>query len=142
MYLFLLQHFHHVPAAAGAVSVVLWQKASYTNLYIHMNWIDLTNEHQLHQLKANSNEKPQVIFKHSTRCSISSVAKHRLERSAQPGEIDFYFLDLIKFRAISNKIAEDFNVYHESPQILVIKNGECVYDESHYAISMDSLTEN
>ena len=106
-----------------------------------MNWITLTNEQQLHQLKANSNVKPQVIFKHSTRCSISSVAKNRLERSSQPGEIDFYFLDLIKFRAISNKIAEDFNVFHESPQILVIKNGECIYDESHSGIDMEEIIE-
>ena len=104
-----------------------------------MNWISLTNEEQLHQIKAISNEKPQVIFKHSTRCSISSVAKNRLERSAQPGDIDFYFLDLIKFRTISNKIAEDFKVYHESPQILVIKNGECIYDESHSGIDMEEI---
>jgi bacillithiol system protein YtxJ len=106
-----------------------------------MNWINLTNEEQLHQIKANSNQKPQVIFKHSTRCSISSVAKNRLERSSQPDEIDFYFLDLIKFRAISNKISEDFKVYHESPQILVIKNGECIYDESHSGIDMQEIIE-
>ena len=106
-----------------------------------MNWINLTNEEQLHQIKANSNLKPQVIFKHSTRCSISSVAKNRLERSSQSDEIDFYFLDLIKFRTISNKIAEDFKVYHESPQILVIKNGECTYDESHSGIDMEEIIE-
>jgi bacillithiol system protein YtxJ len=106
-----------------------------------MNWITLTNEEQLHKIKANSSVKPQVIFKHSTRCSISSVAKNRLERSNQPDEIDFYFLDLIKFRSISNKIAEDFKVYHESPQILVIKNGECTYDESHSGIDMEEIIE-
>ena len=106
-----------------------------------MNWIDLTNEQQLHQLKADSNTKPQVIFKHSTRCSISSVAKNRLERSTQPGELDFHFLDLIKFRGISNKIADDFKIYHQSPQILVIKNGECIYDESHSGIDMEEIIE-
>jgi bacillithiol system protein YtxJ len=106
-----------------------------------MNWIPLINEEQLHQLKANSNTKPQVIFKHSTRCSISSMAKSRLERSTQPDDIDFYFLDLIKYRPLSNKIAEGFKVYHESPQILVIKNGECNYDESHSGIAMESIIE-
>ena len=106
-----------------------------------MNWIYLTNEEQLHQIKTNSNTKPQVIFKHSTRCSISSVAKNRLERSTQPGDMDFHFLDLIKYRTISNKIAEDFKVYHESPQILVIKNGECIYDESHSGIDMEEIIE-
>ena len=106
-----------------------------------MNWIDLTSEEQLQQIKVNSNTKPQVIFKHSTRCSISSVAKNRLERSIQPGELDFHFLDLIKYRPISQKIAEDFNVYHESPQRLLIKNGECIYDESHSGIDMEEIME-
>ena len=106
-----------------------------------MNWISLTNEEQLHQIKVNSNGRPQVIFKHSTRCSISSVAKNRLERSIQPDEVDFYFLDLITYRTISNKIAADFDVYHESPQVLLIKNGECIYDESHSGIDMEEIIE-
>ncbi len=106
-----------------------------------MNWISLTNEEQLHQIKINSNTRPQVIFKHSTRCSISSMAKNRLEKSNQPAEIDFYFLDLIKYRPISNKIAEVFNVYHQSPQILVIKSGDCTYDESHSGIDMEEIIE-
>ena len=106
-----------------------------------MKWINLTNEEQLQQIKLNSNTKTQVIFKNSTRCSISSVAKNRLERSSQPGDIDFYFLDLIQNRPISNKIAEDFKVYHESPQILLIKNGECIYDESHSGIDMQEIIE-
>lgn len=106
-----------------------------------MNWISLTNEEQLHQIKVNSNTKPQVIFKHSTRCSISSMAKSRLERSTQSDEVDFYFLDLIKYRSISNKIAADFNVYHESPQVLLIKNEECIYDESHSGIEMEAILE-
>jgi len=106
-----------------------------------MNWINLTQEEQLQQIKVNSKTKPQVIFKHSTRCSISSMAKNRLEKSTQPDEIDFYFLDLIKYRPISNKIAEIFKVYHASPQILLIKNDECVYDESHSGIDMSEIIE-
>ena len=69
------------------------------------------------------------------------MAKNRLERSEQPGDMDFHFLDLIKFRSISNQIAQDFMVYHESPQILVIKNGECIYDESHSGIDMEAIIE-
>ena len=106
-----------------------------------MNWIALTSEEQLQQIKVKSNKKPQVIFKHSTRCSISSVAKNRLERSREHDEVDFHYLDLIKYRPVSNKIAEEYNVYHESPQILVIKNGECIYDESHSAIDMEEIIE-
>jgi bacillithiol system protein YtxJ len=104
-----------------------------------MNWIPLTNADQLKEIKEKSNLKPQVIFKHSTRCSISSMAKGRLERSTTPNDADFYLLDLISFRQISNQIAKDFDVYHESPQVLVIKNGECTYDESHASISMDEI---
>lgn len=64
---------------------------------------------------------------------------NRLERAEAPATIDFYYLDLLAHRNISNKIAEDFQVYHESPQVLLIRNGECVYDESHMAITMDEL---
>lgn len=104
-----------------------------------MTWISLQTDEHLTQLTQLSYTKPQVIFKHSTRCSISSVVKSRLERSNQPEEMDFHFLDLIKYRQLSNKIAEVFSVYHESPQILVIKNGECIYDESHSSIDMEEI---
>lgn len=106
-----------------------------------MNWIDLTDEQQLGRLKELSKQKPQLIFKHSTRCAISSMAKNRLERSSAPDTVDFYFLDLVKYRQLSNKIAEEFAVYHESPQVLLIKNGECIYDESHSGIQMDEITD-
>ncbi|MFN3301284.1 MAG: bacillithiol system redox-active protein YtxJ [Sediminibacterium sp.] len=106
-----------------------------------MNWIPLTEIAQLDNINKASFDIPQVIFKHSTRCSISSMALNRLERDTAPTNTDFYYLDLIKYRAISNAIAEQFNVYHESPQILVIKNGECIYDESHQGISMNEIAE-
>ncbi len=106
-----------------------------------MHWIPLTSIDQLAAIKQLSNTKPQVIFKHSTRCSISSVAKNRLEKGNTPSGIDFYYLDLIQYRPISAAIAEHFNVYHESPQVLLIKNGLCVYDESHSSILMDDIIE-
>ena len=106
-----------------------------------MNWKEFVDESGLEAIKKLSVEKPQVIFKHSTRCSISSMAKSRLERSIEPDGIDFNYLDLIANRSISNKIATDFDVEHASPQILIIKNGECVYDESHSAINMAEIME-
>lgn len=106
-----------------------------------IQWSHLESVDQLEQIKSASFNTPQIIFKHSTRCSISSVAKSRLENQSAPDGITFHYLDLIKFRSISNKIAEDFAVYHESPQILVIRNGDCIYDESHLAISMKEITE-
>jgi len=106
-----------------------------------MNWIEITNESQLGDVKNLSRTKPQLIIKHSTRCSISSMAKHRLEKGIAPDKIDFYYLDLIKHRNISQKVAEEFDVSHESPQVLLIKNGECIYDESHSGITMDDIVE-
>jgi len=135
------QYLHLAAAAEEVAPDALCPLTSSTKLYTYMNWISLTDEEQLHQIKANSITKPQVIFKHSTRCSVSSMAKSRLERSVQPDEVDFYFLDLIKYRPLSNMIARDFDVYHESPQILLIKNGECVYDESHSGIAMEMIVE-
>ena len=107
-----------------------------------MNWIALNDETIIDHIKEKSVLKPQIIFKHSTRCSISSIAKHRLENAETPENADFYYLDLLNYRNISNKIAHDFSVYHQSPQILVIKNGECVYEESHTGISMKEIVEN
>lgn len=106
-----------------------------------MNWIPLTDEAQLSEISTRSSERPQVIFKHSTRCSISSMALSRLERSDASDAVDYYYLDLIKYRPISAQIAEKFHVAHESPQILLIRNGACTYDESHYGISMEEILE-
>lgn len=104
-----------------------------------MNWIELTDENQLISIKEKSNQTPQLIFKHSTRCTISIVAKNRLEKTTLPNNIDFYYLDLIKHRAISAKIANEFNVSHESPQVLLIHNEKCIYDESHYGIEIEEI---
>lgn len=104
-----------------------------------MNWINLTSQDQLEEIRSKSSEKTQVIFKHSTRCAVSSMAKSRLERSSAPEDVDFYYLDLIAHRKLSSVVAEDFDVWHESPQVLVIKNGKCVYDESHSAIKMEDI---
>lgn len=106
-----------------------------------MNWTDLSNVAQLETIKKESHNQPQLIFKHSTRCSISSMAKNRLDRSEAPAGVQFYYLDLIAHRDISNKIAEDFLVEHESPQVLLIRNGECIYDESHNGINIDEIAE-
>ena len=104
-----------------------------------MNWIDLQTESQLNEIREKSADRPQVIFKHSTRCGTSALVKSRLERTALPDSIDFYYLDLIRYRPISNKIAEIFRIGHESPQVLIIRNGECIYDESHMGITMSDI---
>lgn len=104
-----------------------------------MHWIHLTDEEQLKQIITKSQSRPQVIFKHSTRCSISAVALQRLQKAAQPWDIDFYFLDLLAYRGLSNRVAETFKVHHESPQVLLIRDGGCIYEESHMGISMNDI---
>ena len=104
-------------------------------------WKELLEERQLNDLISESASRPQVIFKHSTRCGTSTLAKGRLERNFTGEAVDFYLLDLIKHRELSGKIAETFDVYHESPQVLLIKNGECIYEESHLGINMNDILE-
>lgn len=104
-----------------------------------MNWIPLTDEGQLNEIISKSEDKAQVIFKHSTRCSISSVAYQRLQKAKQPDGLDFYYLDLLAHRPLSTKIAEVFSVHHESPQVLLIKDGKCIFNESHLGISMNDI---
>jgi bacillithiol system protein YtxJ len=106
-----------------------------------MQWNPITTIEQLDTISAASFTKPQIILKHSTTCSISKMALARLERSTTPADIDFNFLDLLNYRSISQAIAEKFDVVHESPQILLIKNGECIYEESHGGIQMEEIVE-
>jgi bacillithiol system protein YtxJ len=102
-----------------------------------MNWTTLNSADQLDGIKHNQGYS--LIFKHSTRCSISMMAKRRFEMDWDklPTEMPLYFLDLIQHRDISSKIAGDFQVHHESPQLLLIKDGECILDQSHGEISVD-----
>ena len=106
-----------------------------------LNAFLMNTEAQLDEIRQRSTTRPQLIFKHSTRCSTSALVKGRLERAKPPESIDFYYLDLIGNRPISNYIAETFFVEHESPQVLLIRNGECVYDESHLGITMNDIVD-
>jgi bacillithiol system protein YtxJ len=110
---------------------------------IPMNWITLDSLAGLEDLVARSRKNCCLIFKHSTRCSISSLAKMRLESGWDFSENELlpYYLDLITFRALSDEIAQRFHVYHESPQILLIRNGACILDSSHLDIRVDEIRE-
>lgn len=105
-----------------------------------VNWIPLQLMGQLDELTAHSNEKPVLIFKHSTRCSISRFALKQFENEFELHDsIDAYFLDLISYREISNEIAARFGVQHQSPQLLLIKNGKAIYNASHSDIDAGIL---
>ena len=105
-----------------------------------INWVQLTDLGQLNEISQLSNEKPVVIFKHSTRCSISRMALKLFENEFDLSDkVTPYFLDLITFWDISNEIASRFEVVHQSPQLLLIIGGKSVYDVSHSAIDADEL---
>lgn len=104
-----------------------------------MNWEKIESENTLREINKRSLTVPQLIFKHSTRCSISSMALNRMAGSQQPEGVEIYYLDLIKFRDISSQIANEYHVRHESPQVLLIKNEQCVYHASHGDINMAEL---
>jgi bacillithiol system protein YtxJ len=107
-----------------------------------MSWINLTNIDDLAQIDLKSNTKTQLLFKHSTRCSISVTVHNRIKEIPETIDADCYYLDLLQHRDISNAIAEKFKVHHESPQVIVIQNGEAIYDESHLAIDWDDIKTN
>jgi bacillithiol system protein YtxJ len=107
-----------------------------------MNWNKLNNLSQLTQLLKDSYDKTILIFKHSTRCSISRAALDRLERNWKAEDLSNvqpYFLDLITYRDISNQIEQTLDVEHESPQVIVIAKGQAVYHRSHFAIDYQDL---
>ena len=108
-----------------------------------MNWLSLTTEKQLEEidrLSYNPEIKGVLLFKHSARCSISSMALSRLERNLKvSATLPIYLLNLLDYRSVSQQIAERYHVEHESPQVLVIKEGKCIYSASHSEISAGSI---
>ena len=108
-----------------------------------MNWLTIESLTDLNKAVEDSymeENKGVLIFKHSTRCAISSTAKYRFESTWTIDEnFPAYYLDLIKFRDLSNQIANNLSVYHESPQVLVIKDGKCIYHASHLSISVKDI---
>jgi bacillithiol system protein YtxJ len=107
-----------------------------------MNWIALKSPDQLEALRAESKDQPVIIFKHSTRCSISQAALNRLERNWKEDEmvsVRPYYLDLLSYREISNKITDLFDVEHQSPQVIVLKDGEAVFHKSHFDIDFAGI---
>ena len=100
-------------------------------------WINLENMVQLDEIALNSNNKAQLIFKHSTTCGISSMVLRMITNSwtIEEGQVDLYFLDLHAHRNISNEVAHKFQVMHQSPQLIIVKNGVTVYHNSHGAIT-------
>ena len=106
-----------------------------------VNWIPLRSVAELENIEKESFKEPIAIFKHSTRCGISSMVIQRFENSFDETLKDFkvYYLDLLNYREVSNEVGYKFQVLHQSPQLLIIKNGEAVAYASHYDIATINL---
>lgn len=105
------------------------------------NWKKITTEDDVNTIINASELKPQIIFKDSTTCGISAYAKERLEIGSDlmTANADFNYLDLLTYRSVSNYIASELNVIHQSPQIIVIKNRTVVFKDSHHTIQPEKI---
>lgn len=104
-----------------------------------MEWIAIESVNQVRDIKEQKGHS--LLFKHSTRCSISAMVKRRFEKEWDqlPANLSLYYLDLIAYREISNEVAATFFVHHESPQLLLIENGKCILDLSHGDVTVDEV---
>lgn len=105
------------------------------------HWIPLTNSEQIEDIEVRSKDKVQVIFKYSTRCGINRIVMKEFEKAYESSvqDFEFYYLDILAFRTVSNTIATKYHIIHESPQVLVIKNGAVIAHASHSAINQMDL---
>jgi bacillithiol system protein YtxJ len=106
-----------------------------------MDWTKIDSTEQLAEAIASSTEKPALFFKHSTRCSISSMALNRFEQnySAEDSRCNLYFIDLIAHRDISNAIADQLSVQHQSPQVILLNNHQVIHTASHSGIDVQEI---
>ncbi|MGB0864714.1 MAG: bacillithiol system redox-active protein YtxJ [Saprospiraceae bacterium] len=108
-----------------------------------MNWTNLERIEQIEEVVLQSKTVTCLIFKHSTSCNMSAMAKYKLEEdwTFSENEVRPFMVDILKYKNISNAISEEFQEYHQSPQVLLIKEGECFYEESHLDISVEDIQE-
>lgn len=109
---------------------------------LYINWLPLTSLEQLEEIKEQSKTQSILIFKHSTRCGISSMVIKQFEKlfTEEHQKLKVYYLDLLNYRNISDEVGYKFQVMHQSPQLLVIKNGVSLHNSSHYDITLTDLT--
>ena len=109
----------------------------------YISWIPLTSLSQLEEIKQQSNSEVIAVFKHSTRCGISRMVLKQFENSFSEEMKNFkiYYLDLLRYRVVSDEVAATFQIVHQSPQLLVIKSGKAITYASHSNISKIELEE-
>ncbi len=108
----------------------------------YLNWTPLTSLEQLETIKEQSKTESVFLFKHSTRCGISSMVIKQFEKlfTEEHQNLKVYYLDLLNYRNISDEVGYSFQVMHQSPQLIVVKNSVAVFNASHYDITQTNLS--
>ena len=121
----------------GFLESIFGDKTSKEVEETYLSWTPLVSLEEINTIKEISKNQSVLIFKHSTSCGISRMVIKQFESlfNEETKQLKVYYLDLLSYREISSKLAEVFQVVHQSPQLLVIKNGISVYDASHYEIT-------
>ena len=120
----------------------------FTNMFgqvsVREDWHQIRSMDDLDEAEKESHNRTIAIFKHSVSCGVSAHAKHKMEDgfNLDPDICRLYYLDLLSNRDISNEVATRFNVRHQSPQMIIIRNGKAAFDASHHAVSLATLKEN
>ncbi|MCP4457264.1 MAG: bacillithiol system redox-active protein YtxJ [Cytophagales bacterium] len=111
---------------------------------VREDWQEITSIDDLDQAEHESHNRSVIIFKHSVICGVSERAKYRLEDGydLDSNKAVLYYLDLLAYRDISNEIAHRFGIIHQSPQIIIIENGQAIFNTSHHSVSLDTLKQN
>lgn len=104
-----------------------------------LNWNKLEDIQQLEELLSAKDDATRVFFKHSTRCSISAMVLSSFESGWEGSAENLYFVDLLRFREVSNALAERTGIIHQSPQVLVLRNGEVLHHASHSGIDASRI---
>ncbi|PTM59979.1 bacillithiol system redox-active protein YtxJ [Desmospora activa] len=107
-------------------------------------WIEITTTEEWSRWRSDPNKRPALIMKHSTQCSVSADAYREFETflaESAPTDVDYLFVKVIESRAVSNQIAADLDVKHQSPQAILVRNGLPLWDQSHWHITQQSLKE-
>lgn len=106
-----------------------------------VQWNTISSEDELEAIEKESNDRPQILFKHSTRCGVSSMVLRRFERQSHQvlQGADFHMVDVIGTRSISNAVANRYGIMHQSPQLIVLKGEKTVFNNSHYGIATCDL---
>jgi bacillithiol system protein YtxJ len=106
-------------------------------------WREIETVDQWNEAKEHSGERPVVVLKHSTRCEVSASALEEYDQyldNNPNSDVDYLLVKVIESRPVSNQISDDLGVKHASPQIIYFKDGEAIWNASHWAITAKHMT--